>query len=75
MVSFAQFTSENGHVIGEIACGHEGDPEKLKELIGCVAEGGAHAIKFQIFVPSERATPDHAEWQIFNDLFFCIRKR
>ena len=69
MLSFAQFVPENGHVIGELACGHEGDPQKLRELIDCVSEGGAHVIKFQIFVPSERATPDHAEWQIFNDLF------
>ena len=27
MLSFAQFVPENGHVIGELACGHEGDPE------------------------------------------------
>ena len=68
MIKFGALTPEKGFVIGETACGHEGDPEKLKSLIDCVAEGGAQAIKFQIFLPAERATPDHHEWKIFNDL-------
>ena len=29
---------------------------------------GVSLIKFQIFIPIERATQDHPEWQIFNDL-------
>ena len=63
-----QLSPENGFVIGETACGHEGDINKLFQLIDCVAEAGAQAIKFQIFVPLERATEDHPEWDIFNQL-------
>jgi len=65
---FEDLKPENGYVIAETACGHEGDPKKLMQLIDCAAEGGAQAIKFQIFEPLERATPDHPEWDIFNDL-------
>ena len=68
MFSFEKLIPENGNVIGETACGHEGDIKKLKQLIDCVAESGTQIIKFQIFIPLERATEDHPEWQIFNDL-------
>ena len=36
-------------------------------MIDCVAESGAQFVKFQIFIPQERATEDHPEWQLFND--------
>ena len=49
MVSFEELIPENGNVIGETACGHEGDIKKLKQLIDCVAESGTQIIKFQIF--------------------------
>ena len=63
----ASFSINNGYIIGEIACGHEGDINKFKRLIDCIAESGAQIIKFQIFTPLERATVDHSEWKIFND--------
>ena len=65
---FERLIPENGHVIGETACGHEGDINKLEELIDCVSDSQAKIIKFQIFLPIERATEDHPEWKIFNDL-------
>ena len=65
---FERLTPENGYVIGETACGHDGDINKLEELIDCVSDSQAQIIKFQIFLPIERATKDHPEWQIFNDL-------
>jgi len=68
MLKFENLRPENGYVIAETACGHEGDIKKLVQLIDCAAEGGAQSIKFQIFEPLERATPDHSEWNIFNDL-------
>lgn len=68
MLKFETLKSENGFVIGETACGHDGELSKLKKLIDCVADSGAQAIKFQIFIPLERATPDHHEWEIFNKL-------
>ena len=65
---FERLIPENGYVIGETACGHDGDINKLEELIDCVSDSQAQIIKFQIFLPIERATKDHPEWQIFNDL-------
>ncbi|MCF7907786.1 MAG: N-acetylneuraminate synthase family protein [Candidatus Omnitrophica bacterium] len=59
---------KNGYVIGELACGHEGDFKKLKQLIEAVAVSGADGVKFQIFIPQERANKDHHEWDIFNKL-------
>ena len=65
---FSKLQPNKGYVIAEIACGHEGDIIKFKRLIDCIAESGAQIIKFQIFTPLERATVDHSEWEIFNDL-------
>ena len=65
---FSDFIPENGHIIAETACGHDGDISKLEQLIDCVANSQAKIIKFQIFLPKERVTIDHPEWQIFNDL-------
>lgn len=65
---YKNLIAENGFVIAETACGHEGDINKLKQLIDIVEESEAEIIKFQIFLPKERATIEHHEWQIFNDL-------
>jgi N,N'-diacetyllegionaminate synthase len=66
---FDKLLPENGYVIGETACGHEGDIEKLKQLIDCAVYCGVKIIKFQIFIPEERVTKSHPEWDIFNKLF------
>ena len=68
MIFYEQLIPENGYVIGETACGHEGDIKKLTQLIDCVADSGAQIVKFQIFIPLERATEQHPEWKIFNEL-------
>ena len=68
MIFYEQLIPENGYVIGETACGHEGDINKLTQLIDCVADSGAQIVKFQIFIPLERATEQHPEWKIFNEL-------
>ncbi|MBT5400371.1 NeuB family protein [bacterium] len=65
---FEKLKPENGYVIGEIACGHEGNIDKLEKIIDCIHSGGAQIVKFQIFIPEERATKNHPEWKIFNDL-------
>jgi len=65
---FEKLEPKNGFVIAETACGHDGDISKLEQLIDTVSESQAEIIKFQIFVPKERATIDHHEWKIFNDL-------
>ena len=64
MIFYEQLIPENGYVIGETACGHEGDINKLTQLIDCVADSGAQIVKFQIFIPLERATEKHPEWKL-----------
>ena len=68
MISFAELKPENGTVIGEIACGHEGDIGRMRQLIDAVSEGGAPLIKFQIFTTEERAIEGRKEWEIFDRL-------
>ena len=65
---FSKLQPNNGYVIAEIACGHEGDPKKLKKLIDCVVDSECQIIKFQIFKTSERAIKGHKEWDIFDKL-------
>jgi len=65
---FSKLQPNNGYVIAEIACGHEGDPKKLKKLIDCVVESKCQIIKFQIFKTFERAIQGHKEWDIFSKL-------
>ena len=55
----------NGFVIGEIACGHEGKLDRLLKLIDVVYDGGAQAVKFQIYKTHERALPNTKEWSLF----------
>ena len=68
MLSIKDLTPQQGFVIGEVACGHEGNPDRLKALIDCVAEMGAPAVKFQIFTLNERAIEGYPEWNIFSGL-------
>ncbi len=68
MVCFDELIPENGHIIGEIACGHEGNPDKLKQLIDCVADSGTSLIKFQMFSLEERAVEGEKAWDIFRRL-------
>ena len=68
MISFAKLKPENGTIIGEIACGHEGDIGRMWQLVDAVSDGGAPLIKFQIFTTEERAIAGHKEWEIFDRL-------
>ena len=65
---FSKLKPNNGCVIAEIACGHEGNPAKLKKLIDCVVDSECQIIKFQIFKTFERAIKGHKEWDIFHKL-------
>lgn len=59
------FQPQDGFVIGEIACGHEGKLDRLLKLIDIVHDGGAQAVKFQIYETHERALPNTKEWSLF----------
>jgi len=63
---FQKFIPENGCVISETACGHEGQIDKLYQLIDCAVDGGAKIIKFQIYYTYERAIEGQFEWDLFS---------
>ena len=65
---FGHLKAANGCVIAETACGHDGDLEKLTQLIDSVAESGTKLIKFQLFYLEERALESEEEWHIFGRL-------
>lgn len=65
------------YVIGELACGHQGDVEQAKALIDAVAESGADAVQLEFFhAPSnvvqslpfynlvEELSFDRKEWDV-----------
>ena len=37
------------YIIGEIACGHQGDLDQAKQLIDAVVEAGADAVQLEFF--------------------------
>ena len=57
-----------GEIIAEIACGYEGDINKLKLLIDAISFSGAKIVKFQIFSADERSTLGHSERDLFQKL-------
>ena len=59
---------ENGIIIAELACGHEGDLKKFKKIIDSIKFSKAEIVKSQIFIPIERVDKSHPEWQLFNDV-------
>tara|TARA_B100000315_G_scaffold259845_1_gene317617 strand:+ start:3118 stop:4878 length:1761 start_codon:yes stop_codon:yes gene_type:complete len=74
MIHFDDLAPHRGYVIGEIACGHSGDPDKLLQLIDAVAESSAKIVKFQIFTLEERAIPGEEAWSIFEKLVLNERQ-
>ncbi len=68
MINYEQLIPENGYVIAEIANGHDGNLERLKLLIDCVADSSTKLIKFQIFTKEERSVKGDKTWDIFSRL-------
>ena len=65
---YNSFIPENGIVIAEVACGHEGSVFKFKKIIDKISLTKCKYVKSQIFLPSERSNINHSEWKIFNKL-------
>lgn len=60
--------SKHIYTIAEIACNHEGDVAYLESLILAIADSGADAVKFQIYLADEILEKTHPD---YNDLFIC----
>lgn len=66
MIKYSNYNNSHPLVIAELACGHEGSLEKFKKLVDLSLKLGCKNIKSQIFVPEERVTKTHPEWDLFN---------
>ncbi len=66
MIKYSELNNSNPLVIAELACGHEGSLEKFKMLVDLAHKLGCKNIKSQIFIPEERVTKTHPEWDLFN---------
>lgn len=67
-------SKKNITIIAEIANAHEGNIEKMMQLIEESKKSNAHAVKFQIFSAEELATPDHKNFELYEKLQFSNRE-
>ena len=55
-------------IIAEIAQGYEGDPALARRLAQAAVRAGADAVKFQLVIADELATPDYEHYALFRHL-------
>ncbi|MCF8057814.1 MAG: N-acetylneuraminate synthase family protein [Bacteriovoracaceae bacterium] len=55
-------------IMAEVACSHDGDPEKVRFMIDFVAEAGADGIQFQIFSTDNLLVPNHKFYSLVKEL-------
>lgn len=58
------------YVIGEIACGHQGDVEQAKKLIDAVAASGADAVQLEFFHAPANVISTLPFYDVVDDLAF-----
>lgn len=52
------------YIIAEMACAHDGIPEKAIRLVDAAVKAGADAVQLQFFVPDETVTPSHPVYDV-----------
>lgn len=57
-------------IVGEIACGHQGDVGQCKALIDAVADAGADAVQLEFFYPPANMVGSLEFYKIVEDLAF-----
>lgn len=58
------------YIIAEMACAHDGDLTKAKQLIDAAAEAGVDAIQLQLFSAEEQVAPHHSLYDLLRQLEF-----
>ncbi len=62
------------YVVGEIACGHQGDFTQATKLIDAVADAGADAAQLQIFDPRANVAPGAPIFDLLQTISFTPRQ-
>ncbi|MCS3677350.1 sialic acid synthase SpsE [Salinibacter ruber] len=60
--------SDQTHIIAEMACSHEGDPDRGRTIIDGASEAGADSIQFQIWKLDAMVVPHHEDYDILSDI-------
>jgi len=50
------------HIIAEMACSHEGNPDFARKIIDGAGQAGADAIQFQLWILQEMMVPHHPQF-------------
>lgn len=75
MTRESQFSHEGSlYVISELASAHQGSFEQAIELIDCVCETGADAMKFQLYKYDELTTPYYKHHDRYKEIFFTLEQ-
>lgn len=58
------------YIIGEMACGHQGDVEQAKALIDAAVNAAADCVQIQIFDTAANMAPSSPLYSVLEDLYF-----
>lgn len=60
--------SDQTHIIAEMACSHEGAPDRGRTIIEGAGEAGADSIQFQIWKLDEMVVPHHEDYDVLSNI-------
>ncbi len=56
------------HIIAEMACSHEGSPDRGRTIIEGASQAGADSIQFQIWKLDEMVVPNHEDYEVLSEI-------
>jgi len=56
------------HIIAEMACSHEGSPDRGRTIIKGASQAGADSIQFQMWTLDEMVVPHHEDYDILSEI-------
>ncbi len=62
------------YIIAEMACAHDGDPDKAIALIDAAAEAGVDAVQLQLFRADQQVLPDHELYPLLTRIQFTQKQ-
>ena len=67
---FINDASPGVYIIAEMACAHDGDPEKAKKIIDAAVSAKADAVQLQFFSVEDLMAPDHQSYELLKRIEF-----